>query len=78
MIDCKRKLVVVRTSSGGELIIYCEGTRIGSTFCSAAKARQYLQHGCLGYLAYMVDTQTKGRVSVSNVPVVGEFPDVFP
>ena len=38
MIDCKVKHVVVRTPSGVELVIYREGTRMGSGFCSTAMA----------------------------------------
>ena len=33
MIDNEGQRVVVRTLSGGELIIFGEGTRIGSAFC---------------------------------------------
>lgn len=34
----------------------------------------------MGYLAYVVDTRVdeKRSVSISNVPVVREIPDVFP
>ena len=32
MIDCEGQGVVVRTPNGGELVIYGEGTRIGSAF----------------------------------------------
>ena len=38
MIDCKGQRVVVRTPSGGELVIYGEGTRNGSRFSSAVRA----------------------------------------
>lgn len=70
--------MVVRTPSEGELTIYGEGNRFGLAFCSAARARQYLKHGCLGYLTYLVETRYGGRVLVSNVPMVREFPEVFP
>ena len=63
---------------GGERTIYGEGTNVGSVFCSGARARQYLQRGCLCYLAYVVNTRNEGRPLVSNVPVVREFPYVFP
>lgn len=53
--------MVVRTPRGGELTIYDEGTMVGSNFCSAARSRNYLQHGCLGYLTYVVDTCDKGK-----------------
>ncbi|CAH1418425.1 unnamed protein product [Lactuca virosa] len=78
MIDCEGQWVVVRTPSGGELIIYGEGTRVGSGFCSAVRARQYIQHGGVGYLAYVLDTRARDHISVSDVPVVREFADVFP
>ena len=38
MIDCEGQWVVVRTSSGGEPIIYGQGTKVGSTFCLATRA----------------------------------------
>ncbi|CAH1431740.1 unnamed protein product [Lactuca virosa] len=58
-------------------MIDCEG-QVGSRFCSAARVRQCIQHGCAGYLAYVVDTRIKDQISVSEVPVVREFADVFP
>ena len=42
MIDCEGERVVVQTPSGGELIIYGDDTILGSRFCSAARARQYI------------------------------------
>mgnify|MGYP001548063418 CR=1 FL=1 len=59
-------------------MIYGEGTRVGSGFCSAAGARQYIQHGCAIFLAFVVDTQVWDQVSISDVPVVREFVDVCP
>ena len=48
-------------------------------FCSAAKARRYLQQGKGGYLAYVVDVRAKGvEPDLSAVLVVREFADVFP
>ena len=43
VIDCERQLVTIRDHSGGVLSVYGEGTRFGSAFCSAARARQSLQ-----------------------------------
>ena len=50
---------------------------MGSGFCFAARARLYIQHGCAGYLAYVVDTWVADQTSVLEVPVVREFADVF-
>ncbi|XP_023763558.1 uncharacterized protein LOC111912039 [Lactuca sativa] len=78
MIDYEGQQAVVRAASGGALIIYGEGTRTGSGFCSEARARQYIQHRCAGYLAYVVDMQVGDQTSVSEVPVLKEFANVLP
>ena len=36
-----------------------------------------LRKGCQGYLAYVVETEKEG-ILVDEIPVVREFPDVFP
>ena len=80
VIDCERQLVTIRDHSGGVLSVYGEGTRSGSAFCSTARARQCLQQGCKGFVAYVMDTRAtfERPSSVEEVPVVREFPDVFP
>ncbi|KAJ9557621.1 LOW QUALITY PROTEIN: hypothetical protein OSB04_012235 [Centaurea solstitialis] len=42
--------------------------------CTLAKARKHVLFGGSSYLAFVVDS----RETVASVPVVGEFPDVFP
>ena len=70
--------MVVGNPSGRELTVYGEGTSVGSRFCLAARARQNIQHGCVGYLAYVVNTRVKVQTPVSEVLVVTEFADMFP
>ena len=70
LIDCENQLVTIHDPSGGVLSIHGEGTRAGSTFCSATRARQFLQHGCMGYLVYMVDTLVEREKFVSDVPIM--------
>ena len=43
----------------------------------ALKAKRLLIKGCESYLAHVVDTSVT-EVKLENVPVVCEFPDVFP
>ena len=43
VIDCERQMMTIRDPSGGVLTLYGEGSRSGSAFCSAAKARHSLQ-----------------------------------
>ena len=80
IIDCERQLVTIRDPSGGVLSVYGEGTRSGSAFCSAARARQCLQQGCKGFVAYVMDARVDSERprSVEEVPVVRDFLDVFP
>ena len=70
----------MRGPSGEVIMVYGEGTRVGSAFCSAARARQNLLHGCRGFLVYVMDTRVDSERPrlVDEVPIVCEFPDVFP
>ncbi|KAJ9560732.1 hypothetical protein OSB04_005892 [Centaurea solstitialis] len=77
--DVAGQLVRIQNPSGGELVVYGKGRRVSTSFCSIAKARRYIQRGCTGFLVYAMADQTKERkLSVADVPVVSEFPDVFP
>ena len=58
-------------------MIQGERSHGGMTLCSATRARHYLQHGCAGYVAYVMDTREKGKVIIHDVPIVREYPDVF-
>ena len=70
---------MVQTPSGGELTIRGDGQKRLPKVCSLAKARRYVRRGGVSYLAYVTDSrrEKKGKV-VADVPVVREFPDVFP
>ncbi|KAJ9557738.1 hypothetical protein OSB04_012352 [Centaurea solstitialis] len=77
--DVAGQLVRIQNPSGGELVVYGKGRRVSTSFCSIAKARKYIQRGCTGFLVYVMADQAKERkLSVADVPVVSEFPDVFP
>lgn len=77
VIDYELQLVIVWTPSGGCLVIQGERPQRGPTLCSVARARRYLQQGCAGYVAYVIDTRDKGKPTVDDVPVVREYLDVF-
>ena len=61
LIDCRRKVVRFWTLSGGELTIHGEGSKSGSTFSSASRAKKYLQHGCEEFLAYVINIGKRRR-----------------
>ena len=44
---------------------------------STMAAQRMLRKGCQGYLAYVVETGKEGTM-VDEIPVVREFPNVFP
>jgi hypothetical protein len=78
-IDCQGQRIRLKTPSGGDLVFQSEGRKGKPAFCSLAKAQKYLQRGCTGFLAYVSDTRKEGKKkTVSDIPVVREYPDVFP
>ena len=62
-----------------KLEVKLRGIRIElfSNMISAMAAQRMLSKGCQGYLAYVVETEKEG-IQVDEIPVVREFPDVFP
>ena len=78
MIECEGYWVVVRTPTRGELVIFWRGYQDWVSLFSAARTRYYIQHVCMGYLAYVVDTRDRKQVLVLNVSGVRDFADVFP
>ncbi|GAV60209.1 RVP_2 domain-containing protein, partial [Cephalotus follicularis] len=42
------------------------------------RASRYLEKGCEGYLAYVIDRRKEKGLSLEEILVVCEFPDVFP
>ncbi|KAJ9538901.1 hypothetical protein OSB04_031634 [Centaurea solstitialis] len=50
-----------------------------SRMCTMAKARKHVLRGGRSYLAYVIDSRVEPRKkTVADVPVVSEYPDVFP
>ena len=50
---------------------------LSSCMISAIAAQRMLRKGCQGYLAYVVETGKEGTI-LDEIPIVREFPDVFP
>ena len=77
--DYENQQIVVQTPSGGELTICGDGQKRLSKVCWLDKARRNVHHGGVSYLAYVTDSRgEKKGIVVADVPVVSEFPDVFP
>ena len=76
-MDCFRREVIFRRPGLPVVVFYGERRRAPSGLISTIYARCLLQKGCKGYLAHVVDTRSSG-VGLEDVPVVRDFPDVFP
>ena len=76
-LDCYNK--EVKFHKPGKLEVQFRGIRreLSSNMISAIAAQRMLRKGCQGYLAYVVETEKEGTL-VEEIPVVREFPDVFP
>ena len=76
-LDCYKK--EVKFHRLGKLEVKFRGMRreLSSNMISAMEAQRMLHKGCQGYLAYVVETEKEGTL-VDEIPVVREFPNVFP
>ena len=76
-IDCYKK--EVKLHRPWKLEVKFRGMRreLSSNMISAMAAQRMLRKGCQGYLAYVGETEKEGTL-VDEIPVVREFPDVFP
>ena len=76
-MDFFRKEVIFRRPGLPVVVFYGERRRTPSGLISAISARCLLQKLCTGYLAHVVDTRSS-EMGLEDVPVVRDFPDVFP
>ena len=77
IVDCRMKRVTLRTPNDSEVVFIGERPNHLSNVISATVARKMVRKGCEAYLAYVID-MVKARPSVSDIPTVSDFPDVFP
>ena len=74
-INCKSKKVYLKTESGEKVVF--KGQRQKQLFLTIVQAKKLLRKGCESFLAYVVDSE-RDNLSIEDIPVVNEFPDVFP
>ena len=77
IIDCGQKTVVLRCSDQTEVIVQGIGSSVMSNVISTMQARRIMRKGCETFLDLILDSK-RGQVDVEKIPVVREFPDVFP
>ncbi|KAL2251399.1 UNVERIFIED_CONTAM: hypothetical protein Sindi_2262200 [Sesamum indicum] len=77
LVDCQTKEVMVEVNGQMKMVIVGERKVIPNCLISAVTAFNLIKEGCEAYLASVHDT-VKVSPGVLDVPVVREFPDVFP
>ena len=77
IVDYGQKTVVLRCSEQTEVIVQGIGSSALSNVISAMQAKRFMRKGCETFLAVILDSK-RGQVDVEKIPVVREFPDVFP
>ena len=77
IVDCGQKIVVLRFFDQSEVIIQGIRSSVMSNVISAMQVRIFIRKGYEVVLALIIDSK-RGQVDVEKIPVVREFPDVFP
>ena len=75
-MDCFTKKIVFKNSGYSELEFEGDRRILPTCAISALDAKRLLHKGCEVYLAHVID-KSSSKVTLDNVPVVCEFPDVF-
>ncbi|KAL7594215.1 hypothetical protein Lser_V15G28366 [Lactuca serriola] len=76
-ILCKKKIVKVNPPGKESFMVYGDKCRVNSRIISLMKARKCLAKGCTSYLAFVIDAK-KEKKEMQSIPVVCEYPKVFP
>ncbi|KAK4382169.1 Transposon Ty3-G Gag-Pol polyprotein [Sesamum angolense] len=77
LVDCQTKEVIIEVNGQMKTVIVGERKVIPNCLISAVTAFNLIKEGCEAYLVSVHDV-AKINLGVSDVPVVREFPDVFP
>ncbi|KAI3786536.1 hypothetical protein L1987_40286 [Smallanthus sonchifolius] len=76
-IICKCKRIHLKAPSGSPITVYGDWNCTMPNVISMIKAESYMRRDCEVYLAYVIDDRMKTK-ELKNVPVVCNFPEVFP
>ena len=76
-MDCFKKRVIFCRPDQPELCFKGERKVKPLQIVSSILAKMILRRNAVGYLAYVIDTKAS-EVKLKDIPVIREFPDVFP
>ena len=77
IVDYNKKIVLLKCSDLSKVIIQGIRSESAPKVMSAMKARRFLRKGCEAFLALIHDSKRE-QVNLETIPVIREFPDVFP
>ena len=77
IVDCDKKIVLLKCLDRSEVTILGIRSESVLKIMSAMKARRFLRKDCEAFLALILDSKRE-QVNLVNIPVIKEFPDVFP
>ncbi|XP_071933796.1 uncharacterized protein [Coffea arabica] len=76
-LDCRAKVLELWIPREATLKLDVKGRLASSAMISGIRARKMLHKGAQGFLAFLINAPSD-QVKLEDVPVVREFPDVFP
>ena len=77
IVHCDKKIVLLKCSNMSKVIVHGIRSEAVSNVISSMQARRFLRKCCEAFLALILDSKRE-QVNLENIPVVKEFPDVFP
>ena len=77
IVDCDKKIVLLKCSDLSEVTVQGIRSEPIPKIISAMEARHFLRKGCEAFLALILDSKRE-QVNFEKIPVVREFPYVFP
>ena len=77
ILDCEKMTVMLRCSDQSEVIVQGIRSSAMSNVISAMQARRFMRKGCETFFSLLLDSK-RGQVDVEKIPVVREFPNIFP
>ncbi|XP_071699425.1 uncharacterized protein [Rutidosis leptorrhynchoides] len=75
-IECDKKIIYFPLADGTRAVAQGERGGFNCPLISMMKVKKSLAKGCDSFLAYVIDAK-KEKKSVSDIPIVSEFPEVF-
>ena len=77
IVDCDNKIVMLKCVNLSEVPVQGIRSEPIPKVISTMKSRRYLRKGYEAFLALILDSKRE-QVNFKNIPVIREFPDVFP